>query len=420
VNPYPNPTDSKLDLFFTCRLAGCLPRTNHSSPFAEEGRVFHKFLERVVELQVRGQPAPTFEQAREIALQEQPEELQVALAMLRTETLSLDPTRIAAEVAFAYDVASDTAREVGRGLGRNYGELAPTEYAGTIDRAALVSTDGAYAGDYKRWGFRLKKAAQNIQLKKAALNIARAWKRSWVEVELLRIDDDGEPWHDVARLEPYDLDAFACELQQLHARMAEDRKAFAEGEIPPAELGDHCKYCPGAPYCPARFAVARAVLTGENQELLRIAGKEVLVNADNAPRLWLLKERGERILEDLDRALRDFARIYPFALEDGRLVGPVPDPERKITDGERAAEVLGELLGDEPMKLGRKIVVTLEGMGTAVRSFLKAHPPPDGEKRGAIGRKEEEVFAVLYQRGLATVKQGVTVTAKKPKKEASK
>lgn len=418
-----NPTGSTFDLYSTCRLAACLPIAKRGNAYAAEGTVFHKFFQRVVEAQgspplISG-PGLDLAAAREVALQEAPAELRAALAMVQLDTLQLDPKAIATEVAFAFDAITGKAREIGRGLERQYGELAATEYAGTIDRAALTSDGGGYVGDYKRFGYSTPRCSENRQMKFAALCVSRAWSAKYVDAEIVRIDDDGEPWSDTARFEAFDLDSFEQELVQLRHRMETDQAAWANGDVPEATLGDHCRYCPSLPYCPAKMSLARAVIGGESDEIRKLAAAakegKLLVGPDAAPRIWALVKQAKAVLEAVDGALRDLARAIPFVLEDGTVVGPVPWPVREVTGGQKAADVVQELLGEEARKAAVQVKVTLDGINAGVKAWLTAHPEKNA--RGVIGDTEERVFAELLKRGLARKIEGVQIRAKTPKAE---
>jgi hypothetical protein len=421
-----NPTFSKLDIFADCRLAACLPRASSTSKYATEGTAFHEFLDRVVALQAPAAapggagevPGMSPEGAREAALAEAPLELRAALARLRLDTLSLDPSMIATEVAFAYDVRTGGARELGRRLGRKYAEAAAAvgqpltehEYCGAIDRAALVGERGAYLGDYKRFGWNLKPAKESWQLRAGALSLARAWKREWVDVEHLVIGEDGEVYGGVSRLDAFDLDSFEAELSTLHMRMEEDREAYLDGDVPEATLSDRCKYCPGANYCPARFTFAAQILRGEHEEVAAIVKAErpaLLITEENAPRLWTMKNVAEKVLEDLDKALREYAYVTPFTLADGKVVGPVPANSRKITDGARARSALEDLVGPEIAKLGWSTEVAIGSLRDVARAAAEKLPGLT-----TIDDREEWLFGELVARGVAVKTEGRKVQAK--------
>ena len=410
------PTASRLELAATCRLSSCLPVVQTTSAFSSEGSVFHAFFQQIVELRQEkpGQGALTLEIARLAALEAAPVELRPALELVRLDTLALDPNAIAAEVAFAFDVSRGTARELGRGLNRDYGELGAMEFAGTIDRAAMKADGGGYVGDYKRWGWTTPRCKDNRQIKFAALCLARVWGAKYVDAEIVRIDDDGETWGDVARFEPFDLDQFEAELFDLMGRIVADREAYAAGDLPEATTSDGCRYCPSLPYCPAKMMIARAVIGQTSDEVAKLGRGELLITMENAPRLWDLAKQAKAILETLTDGLKDLARVTPFTLADGSVVGPVPWPGREVTDGRKARAYLVEKYGEKAADVGTKVTVSLDGINLAVKEWIREHP--DQNVRGMIGKQEEAAFAELMKRGLARKIETVQIRAKKPPK----
>ena len=416
-----NPTFSKLDIFADCRLAACLPRVNSSSEYSEAGNVWHAFLDRVVELQkpnAEGKQA-SLAGAREAAISEAAPEVRAGLARIRTETLSLDPAKIATEVAFSYDVRTGAVRELGRRLGREYAKVAAAsgaplsehEYCGTLDRAALVGPKRGYIGDYKRFGWNLKPVRESWQLRSGALCLARLHRLDAVEVEHIVIGEDGEPYGGPETLEAFDLDAFEADLANLHTRMEEDRCAFLDGDVPEATLSDRCKYCPGAAYCPARFTFAAQLMRGEQAEVLAIVDKErpILITDESAPRLWTMKEVAKKVLDDLDKALREHAFVHPFTTAEGKVVGPVDSNVRAISDGARARDVLVELVGADAAKLGWKVEVPVGGLKDVARA---AKIPEALPHLTTIDAREEWIFGELLARGVATKTTGRKVMVK--------
>ena len=71
------------------------------------------------------------------------------------EALPLDEIGdYAPEVAYALDLRTGRAREIGRGINRAYGELSDDEIAGTADAVKLLSPTTVYVGDFKSgWGW---------------------------------------------------------------------------------------------------------------------------------------------------------------------------------------------------------------------------------------------------------------------------
>lgn len=408
------PTFSALPRAFRCRMSTVLPRVDHESEAAHAGTVRHRFLQRITELAGAGK---SVEQARELALSEvELDDERDACAMIPVEILQLEG--VAAEVAVAIDLETGTARELGRGIERDYQGVRPSEIVGTIDRLALLGDDGAYVGDWKGRSHR-RQADQDEQLLAGALAAARLYGRTWVRLEVIKLID-GEPFHSEGKVQAFDLDAYELRLQELQARIIADRNAYRAGDLPPAETGDHCTYCSSAPYCPARFAVARAVLGGDSQEILALAKQgAAYITDENAVRLLELISTGEKVLKVVKEAVADHARAHPVALPDGRVYGVNPEStEREITDGRKAAAVLQELLGEDATKVGSDVKVSFTSIERGVKAWLTEHPEKAG--RGAIKQGVEEITEALARRGLVRTITGGVVRAFTPKTRKAK
>jgi RecB family exonuclease len=409
-------TFSALPRAFACRLSTVLPRVDHESDDAREGTVRHAFFQRVTELlqpvddAKAGRPAYPLEDARELALAEAPEEYRAGLSAIPLETLGLGD--VAAEVAVAFDVATGEARELGRGIGREYAKAAEaqghpireTEVVGTIDRLGFIGSAGLHVGDYKGRSH-TRRPSQDAQLLAGALAASRIYGRHQVELEIVRVID-GEGYSKKEHVDILEVDSFETRLAELRARITRDRAAFAAGDVPEAEVSSHCRYCPSMRYCPAQMAIARAVLGGDSDEINAIVKVgQAYITPETAPRLHALVAQGEKVLEIVKDALREFARATPFPLGDGRWYGVPPESkEREIVDGPAAARVLTELFGADAAKAGTKVEVTLTGVEAAVKAYLAAHP--ERAKRGAIKEGKECAEQLLSERGLLRISYG--------------
>lgn len=396
-------TFSALPRAFACRLSTVLPRVDQSSDDAAAGTARHRFFQRVTELLGSGNNL-ALEAARELALAEAPEEARAALEAIPLETLGLE--NVAAEVAVAFDLATGEARELGRGIERRYEGVADTEIVGTIDRLGFIGTDGLHVGDYKGRSHSTL-PTEDPQILAGALAASRIYGRTWAELEVVRIVD-AEPYHATAKVDILDLDTFETRLHGLAQRVAQDHAAFVAGDIPEAQDGAHCRYCPSLRYCPAKMALARAVLGGDSEEIHGVVKVgAAYLDEMSAPRLRQLVADGEKVLEVVKDALREFARATPFPINDGtgRWYGVPPDAkEREIVDGPGASKVLAELFGPEAAKAGTKVEVTLTGVEAAVKAHLAANP--EKAKRGAIKEGKEAAEQLLIQRGLLRVIHG--------------
>lgn len=397
------PTFSALNRASICPASAVLPRSGSVSPFAASGSAVHRFLQRCLEI------------GREKALGDIPPEDRDLCELLDVESLPTDPKAFAGEIAFALDVATGKAREIGRGLERDYGEIGPTELVGTVDVGALLGTDGVYIGDYKKgWshGLGTPPPEKNLQLKAGLVAACRAWKRPRGRVEIIRIFDDGGTYRSTADLGPADVDAAQTELTRLATRVLRDRKDYSTSGDVRCVTGSHCTYCGSIPYCPAKMALARAAIGGDSTELARIAKEgTALITAENAARLYGLIHDAENVVKQVKEAIRDFARVTPVPLPDGRVYGVNPDSEeREIVDGGKAMEALRSIFGDEAVRAAT-IEVTFAGIDRATKAFLG-----EAIKRGDLKSYASKAEELLKQRGLLRVTKGGVVRAYKPKR----
>lgn len=159
------------------------------------------------------------------------------------------------EVAYAYDVLADTGRILGYRLGRDYPSRAPSEIAGSAD---LVLYDPAArhvtVGDWK-FGQRVDPAGENWQLRLYCLMAARAHGATAARGVLVYIDETGATRTDEAEFGAMDLDATVADLRELLQRIDVEAHAMASGEGPVVNPGDHCRWCPAKPACPAYAGV---------------------------------------------------------------------------------------------------------------------------------------------------------------------
>lgn len=201
-----------------------------------------------------------------------------------------------AEVAFAYDPTTDTARELGEVRGRAYPATTGSEIAGTVD-AILVEreADRATVVDWKTggdWDRLTADAADNKQLRGYALAASRAYGVETVRVAIVRITDD-EVTHTVHEYDSLDLAAAADELRRQLAA------------IPTAHpvAGAWCKRCRAVAVCPKTVAAVDELAPATPPP----APIPLEVTRENAPALLARLRAVEAACEVVEAALRAFA-----------------------------------------------------------------------------------------------------------------
>ena len=361
------PSFSALGRADLCRASAVLPAADNISDASESGTVMHQFLLRVAELRKEGRDA---EEAADMASQEAPEDERAFLSGIPVESLPTDPSAFAGEVALALDVATGKARELGRDIGRRYEEaaaaqgkpLSPTEIVGSVDVAALMSTDGVFVADWKKRGRYVKPARENMQIKAGIVAAARAWGRSRAAGEIIRIYEDGRPpYVDRVNLSASEVDAAQRDLTILAARIIRDRQAHAKGGQIPATTGQHCRYCASFQFCPANNALARRI--AEPAELREALTDAPVITRELAPAILRRLVQAKAVIAEVEEALESFASQEaaagrPLDVEPGFVFVPVPIPRESIDAAKAEAILIAELGEDGRAAIEREVTKT--------------------------------------------------------------
>ncbi len=395
----PLPTFSALNRAQACRASAVLPGADSISEHATSGTNVHRFLQR------------TNEVGRDQALLEVADDDRALCEALDTASLPTDPKAFAPEVALVYDAVTGKARELGRGLERNYGAPGPTDFVGTVDIAALMGDDGAFVGDWKKgWshGRTTPPPARNLQLKAGLVAACRAWDRRRGKVEMIRIFDDGDAYRASAAFSPAEVDAAEGELVMLASRIMLDRTTYDSGREVPAVTGPHCTYCPSFAWCPANLALARELGLAPQEFRDRSVA---LITPANAPQVYERVKQARAVLDEVEAAIQTYARQTPIDLGDGVVYGVRPE-ERRAIDGHLAEPALAEVLGDAA-KTAIEPEVTIASVKRAVKKYLAARPKEN--VRGAAAELEKRALEVLKARGALKVTQAGKLIEHKPR-----
>jgi hypothetical protein len=295
------PTASRLDLARTCAGSAVLPRVEEVTPGMTLGSVRHLFLQRCNEV------------GREAALDAvEPQDLRAMMEAIDLEGLPIDPAAYAAEVTFAWSTMSGEARELGRGLQRDYSAAGDDELVGTADTVALLGSDGVFVSDFKgEHDHGVAPPARNLQLRMLGLAAARAYGRERVVLEIIR-PREGAAWRERAELDVWGLAEVAEELREL---VRDVRRAGLE-ELR-LVVGPHCSRCPSIRHCPAHVALVRELATADAMA----ERMEDALTPSTAGRAWMRIKAAEAALARIKGSIRAMAERTPIPLEDGRVLG---------------------------------------------------------------------------------------------------
>jgi len=275
-----------------------------------------------------------------------------------------------AEVAYVYDISTDTSRFVGCGIGRDYGERGPFEVPGTIDAegrgpGVLVVVD--------RKGFeRQEPAARHRQVRFLALAAARHQPADRITVA---IRPELGPM-DIDELDPvFDLDVVAHEVKQLVLDSARVRTEAKHGKAPVFVTGRHCRWCPAFDDCPKQKELKALVVRDEEDPELALS---TFVDDESAAEVLQLWKRIGILHKRIGERLYRHAAVRPIPVGPGRVWGRQPTTGNENLDGNIVWQAVKDLYpGLEDKAVVRKatkkqLESTLKGKRGAMVAVLKA------------------------------------------------
>jgi hypothetical protein len=353
-----------------CPANRALPQVQTSNPDAQRGSAIHSYLEHL------GGGATV-----EAALASVPEEHRQVCQDVELDGLPLDPSEYRQEVAFAYDLETGVARELGAGLQRDYRMRTPTEIVGTAD---VIHRDAVEVWDFKSESFdsRRPPPAKNPQLLFLALAAARLRGADGAQVGLIHLRADGTHWEEIAELDAFDLDLFEDTLRGIRRRVLDAAAVVERGMTPSVHQGPWCRYCPATPHCPAILGLLRAA-AGQPEEILALRSSGMPETAESihaalrngSPEQWRAAYERMRIFESALKvakgALWLLAGEQPFEVGDGQIYGPVRS-DRKVIDARKARAVLVGLHGPEVAEAACEFETSAAAITRALRPVYDA------------------------------------------------
>lgn len=390
------PSGSALERAFACPPSQAYPGLKSLSGlrWTLRGTTLHAFLVRVAEV------------GREAALEEVPARFYDDCACIDTDRLPpATPDSYAYEVAFAYNLRTGEARELGRNVGRQvYVNATKDEVVGTLDVLGMTE-DYVIVLDYKT-GFRFYSAVEeNEQLLFGALAACRAYGRERAWVAIIRIDEEGHPYFLWGEVTAEQLEAFARRLVDLDATIgAMKLELSAGGELQPV-TGDHCQYCPAVWCCPGWQKLARVMTSPEDD----LPGLPPLT-AETGPLYVEALKRGKKVLERLERAVNLYAEQEPIDMGGEWVYGKHPYP-RTVWDVEKALPILSGYLSAEEAASTLKAEILKGKIADVYRARKKL------DRGVGIKKSTETIVEALKNQGACSTRYTFPFGVFKPKPE---
>jgi hypothetical protein len=363
----PRLTASQLGRAVRCPGSMTLPHHDTTSEAAERGSAVHDFLEQ----------APAL--GREAALEQVPAEYRHLCDVLSLERMD---ARLVPEVAFAFDVETGRARELGRGLGRDYSSATASEIVGTADVFGL-SPAAVLVRDWKTGWSSVDPAMSNMQVRFLAMAAARAHGRDRAVVEVVRIRESGDTWTDQAELDVFDLDETAAQVRALYQRINAPNVPFSQGPW--------CQFCPAFAACPTKGALLRRLADGSEAHELELMLPLTPEMAATAYHRW---RAAKALLKRVEAEICELARRTPIPLGDGRVFGELLTEGNEQLDGDIVWDVLRERYGREVADKAVTRAATKARLTSVIRGRLN-------EKR-TLSKTVNSVLGEVRKRGGAS------------------
>lgn len=329
-------TASALDRVAACPASAVLPASRRSNAYSTQGTMLHRYWQRCSEV------------GRDAALDEIASDADRELcAATDTDALPIGAEYVA-EVAFAYNVKTGTARELGRGKGRDYSTVTADEIPGTVDVVAVIGDVGR-TSDYKSGYVSIPQARTCRQLKLYALCVSRVHGVDRVIGDIIRARPDEEPYYDSAEFDAFDLDLFAAELRDIYRSIESAREQMDAGRPLAVVEGDHCRYCPAQYRCPSKMAMVRQL--ADSTPIVSTDDLVGELDADTAGEAYRRVKAIDAVVAMVKSRIYELARSRPIPIGSGQFLGEVTKSGNERIDAEGAFAAAREQYGDDIAEL---------------------------------------------------------------------
>jgi len=331
-------TASQVERATACHASMSLQAAHTSGAASERGITVHAFVAAALVI------------GREAALSDVPLDSsaralceQIDIDMIRG--LTGDDAEPKEELAMSFDPVTGIARELGKNIGRAYGDSSLIYGTGDI-----ISHNKRFATviDFKT-GLSVAKAAVNWQMRTLAVMASRAYKVDQVRVALVYLKEGEDPYVDAHVFEAMDLDGDAAALSELHKRVS----AVSLIQNPDVSPGSHCKYCPAAISCPANTKLVKALPSAVSfseaiNHLILDPKTELTLGQLGSAYEQLIRYRD--VIDQMVDGIKNVAITYPVPLPNGKRLELVRS-ERDSIDADMAHDILPKGVADAAFEL---------------------------------------------------------------------
>lgn len=298
-----------------------------------------------------------------------------------------DITEWRAEVAFAYDVSTGEARELGVGIGRAYEafNLRPYEVTGTADVVGRSETQLVVV-DKKSFAV-VTVAARNPQVRFLGMAAAVAYGRDRAEIAIR---------HELRALDVAEIEAFDFALIQddIKRTLVDVNKAILDaqaGKPVRFETGSQCRWCDGFDDCPKQRELTLTVRNGVVP--MRVESMIPFERDEDATAGYELLQQIKILSKRLQASLIARAKERAIPVGDGQVYGPITKEGSLEIDADIAYEVIREKHGQEVADAA----VSREATQTGIERALKKIGA-----RGEVAAMKKSVIVEIEKRGGAS------------------
>ena len=322
---------SGVERLMACAPSGFLPQSDVTNRWQERGSVVDGFVRSVLS----GTP---IEYALKLIEDKATRETCRKLDFRR---LGGDLSEVRCQVAYAIDIRTRTARELGVGINRAYASCAlnDNEMPGTDDIEGIAFVHrGPCVLDVKAGYQLVTRCEDNGQMRFYCAAKMLVTGADAVEGRIAYVKPTGAVIVDSHMFTALELDTFLDELEDAVARAREQKRRYLAGGPLSVATGEHCKYCGALSWCPEYTRLAKAML-GEALDIEQRVSELTLPEAGAA---YLKANDMQTILDRIFHALDARARQEWIPTRPGKAIRPLVY-ERRSFDTGAAIELLKKL-----------------------------------------------------------------------------